>query len=838
MLSLDGLNPPQYAAVTYHGKEHCLILAGAGSGKTRVLTHRIAWLLSQGVPSYAILAITFTNKAAQEMRERALRLIDEERDSHLSLSTFHAFGARFLRRYGSYIGLTPSFSIYGESEQRTLVKKIMGDMGLLHASSEILDSEQKRNTAIIQTMAEDIAKLKEKGLGVDAAKTLAKNHDEKTTASVYEVYERKLIENNAVDFAGLLLWPLVMLREFEDIRTTVQRRYRYILVDEFQDTNGVQLDLLAALMGTETQLTAVGDDDQAIYTWRGADPTAILEFSSRFGACEVFKLEQNYRSTKPILNCAANLIACNRIRTEKRLWTDADGGEPVHFVAYDEDRDETHDILRKIVRKRNQSHAEWSDFAILFRKNSMSIGFERTCAELSIPYQIVGSLGFFEREEIVDLMAYLRVLVNPLDSVSFRRIANKPTRGIGEKTIDKLLDLTEKKAQFGVPPQNALFEILSDIKDGRCKIPRTGAKFAEGCAQLYDVFYSLRDWQSLDLRSILQTILDKTQFMDHLKKQMAKKELEFDDAKDRIESLFSTLASFQPQNENSGNGLAEFLESMSLVRPESDARLNSVKLMTIHAAKGLEFDTVFIAGVEEGTLPLERGGICDTEEERRLMYVAITRAKKTLFISHAESRFEYGTLKNKSPSRFLEEMKGEDDSEDLFDESEFESQCDNRGVSKRDAYASQKSSAQLAWAKKSSPKRKIASAYGDLSGDFANEVGGGIVSAFGKNKRKSLGDDNFSDAPFYEEHSVGVHKFECASDSESHAKSNSVASHALQALSKNHRPIEIGSVVKHAVHGKGNVVGMERGANGAVKVSVSFEQSGIRTILANFLIVI
>ncbi len=840
MLSDANLNPEQYRAVTYRGDAHCLILAGAGSGKTRVLTHRIAWLIAQGVPAYAILAITFTNKAAQEMRDRALALIGGDRASGLRLSTFHAFGALFIRRYADYIGLTPSYSVYGDSEQKSLVKSIMESLGLLHSSAEILDSDQKHNKTAVNEALSAIASFKEKGILPDEAKRMARSGEEKNIAVVYEAYERKLIDNNAVDFAGLLLWPLRMLQTCEDLRIKTQNRYSHILVDEFQDTNAVQLDLLSAIMGKHTRLTAVGDDDQSIYAWRGADPTAILDFSARFGACEVFKLEQNYRSTKPILRCAAQLIACNQNRASKTLWTDRDGGVPVAIASYESDRDEAADIMRKIAALRQTKHNDWSDYAVLFRKNTMSLGFEQACAERGIPYQIVGSFGFFEREEIADLMAYLRVLANPLDSVAFLRIINKPARSIGEKTAAKILALIEQKTQFGISPREAMFKLFGEIADGKCKIARAGQKVIDGCAQLYDLFAALSDWNTMPLRAILETIIEKTHFIGHLKKQMAKKDADFGDAIERIGNLKTTLDSFKPDNPDAGNGLADFLSSMSLVRPESDNACNTVKLMTIHGAKGLEFDTVFIAGAEEGILPLERGGVCDVEEERRLMYVAITRAKRELSVSFAAIRYEFGRMQIQKPSRFIEEMEGCGDNSGFIEKTHIPFGDPDAVRRARRAGNCGTNRPKLAWShQKQSQNRRFS------DDDFADEVGGGIARPFGRKKESRFAheQDDFAgsmiDAPFYEEQSVPLHDPGVGAPTPQTAQTGFAANHCAKtdAVGKNNRPVSVGCNVRHSVHGEGRVLRIDKAADD-FKVLVEFPKSGKRTILARFLIVL
>ena len=590
-LSLESLNDVQKQAVTYGGSKHCLILAGAGSGKTRVLTHRIAWLVSQGVPSWAILAITFTNKAACEMRERAAALLPEN-EQNVILSTFHSFGARFLRQYAELAGLQRSFSIYSETEQKSLVKAIMTQHGMLGKSElELSENEVKRDKAAISDCLNEIMMWKEKGIGVAEAKKTAQSRQQDATAMVYEEYEKQLLANNAVDFAGLLLWPLYILKQNKEIRDRIQSKYQHILVDEFQDTNGIQLQLLDVLCGPKTKLTVVGDDDQSIYTWRGADPKAILEFEARYGKCVVFKLEQNYRSTHPILTCAGNLIACNKVRTDKRLWTDLKGGEKVHRINYPNDWEEASGVISSIRQLRNHKQLSWRDFAVLYRKNSQSLYLERECTKFGIPYQVVGSVGFFEREEIVDLMAYLRILVNPSDKVALRRIMNKPVRGIGDKTCDKIIELLDKKRLIeNNHSNNCLKSLLEDIIEEKCKIPRAGAKVISGCQMFYHILADLDDWRSCTPREVLERVIDLTKYRDFLIKSTAKKGQETEEAEERITALLQMMDLYQKEHPND---LAGFIEEMTLVRPDEDDTKAALNLMTIHSAKGLEFEIVY-----------------------------------------------------------------------------------------------------------------------------------------------------------------------------------------------------------------------------------------------------
>ncbi len=840
-ISLESLNQPQRDAVTYCGDKHCLILAGAGSGKTRVLTHRIAWLISQGARPSSILAITFTNKAAREMRERALALISH--DAHgVQLSTFHAFGARFLRQYAEFAGLEKTFSIYADNEQKNLVKTAMQQTGVISPTPiEQSDTDKKSENATINGYLDQIMAWKERGVSVNEAREQAKSREQEAMALVYQKYEQLLIANNAVDFAGLLLWPLYILNHYPDVKQYIHDKYQYILVDEFQDTNGVQLDLIQALCGPGTQLTVVGDDDQSIYTWRGADPSAILKFEQSYGACEVFKLEQNYRSTKPILTCAGNLIACNKVRTEKRLWTDREGGEPVHIVSYDNDWDEADGVIQSIQNLMRSKHISLQQFAVLYRKNSQSVNFERECTKKNIPYQVIGAVGFFEREEIADLMCYLRILVNPTDTMALRRIINKPVRGIGEKTCDKILELVEKKAAFNKTRSECLRSVLEDIILEKCKIPRAGAKVIEGCKQFLNMLESVENWRERAPLDILNDIIRETGYINYIRKAADKKGQEFDEVEDRMNSLFETLRNY---NDEHPNDLPGFLEEMALVRPESDDQKAAVNLMTIHSAKGLEFDVVYIVGVEQGILPLDRGGICDVEEERRLMYVAMTRAKKLLYISHARERHEYGRLSAQSSSNFLDEMV----------DSNSRNCVDYITAEPHDfGYSSGGSTPKLAWSRSAQKTKSYTSAKPDE--DLMDSV-----PASGFKRKSAQPRDDFEPDYSYEDDAFDIFDDVIEKAKQSNKSQNSFENRANQAartesvdvlpqsvieksrqvvsaVGKNNKKMKVGSAVEHATRGKGVVIKLEASGND-YKATVSFDNCGQRTIIARFLTVL
>lgn len=817
VLELDKLSPAQRAAVCYNGDHQCLILAGAGSGKTRVLTYRVAWLiLNQGLSPASILAITFTNRAANEMRERTeLLLGGKGMAAGLELKTFHAFGASFLRHYASYAGLYENFTIYAESDQRSLVKNILNTM-----SQSGVDGESR--TALARQMVSLINKSKEAGLSPEMLAERSISAAEEHEAKVFAIYEAELRANNAVDFADLLVLPLMILRQQPEVCKRFHERYRHILVDEFQDTNAIQLALLKQMKGPKTKLTVVGDDDQSIYSWRGADTSGILDFPSQFGACELFKLEQNYRSTKPILACASKLIAHNVERNEKGLWTATNGGEPVRIIDYLTDRDEARDIVRRIVLAKTRKQNHWQDYAILYRKNSQSIQFETALTSQNVPYQVVGTVSFFEREEIVDLMTYLKVLTNPSDMVGLRRIINKPSRNIGPKLFGRITELMAEKMASGTPRAESFVAALHDIVDNRVTIPRGGAKFIEGCRQVLNIFEKTVGWQTRAPKDTLKIIMEAAAFDEHLQKTVPKKDQSYDEAKERIDQLMGMLDEHQ---EKSPNDLPSFLENMSLVRSESDSGQDSVKLMSIHGSKGLEFDTVFVTGLEAGILPLERVEASDIEEERRLMYVAMTRAKRHLFITHAKTRYEFGSLKPHDVSSFLNELMPEHVDETICSVEVVRLGQPSFGGARPD----------LAWSQPQKQRRNMAKTEDSNSGMFdENEPS---ATRLRRTKVGATQEADLFEADYYEEPTV-----DALSDVEEPPKPKRSASAYLEvkglepasAKSKNGKLITAGVRVSHSVHGQGVALTLETSGKD-VKVLVDFKKAGQRMIIARFL---
>ena len=789
-LDLSSLNPCQLEATTHLNHDHCLILAGAGSGKTRVLTYRIAWLVQNcNVDPHKILAFTFTNKAALEMKTRTELLIGDQ--SGVRLLTFHKFGLLFLKKYAQRVGLLPNFSIFDTSQQEALVKKIFDDLNL---KQELAHKDYWTPKKLSKRIAfyKDTGKSAQNILDESKLPDHSQNRpDYVVLAKLYDLYNNELRNNNAIDFADMLKLTYRVLNECDDIRESFRNHYQHILVDEFQDTNLFQIQILKLLTGPQTHLTAVGDDDQSIYGWRGADNTAILRFEKMFGPCTVYKLEQNYRSTKPILACASALISHNLDRNEKTLWTSTDGGEPVHCFKAGTMKNEADRVVQKIKRLKIQNNLKWQDFAVLFRVNSRSSLFEQACAHLGVPYVIVGGTGFYEREEISDLLAYLRLLVNPLDRVSLIRIINKPARNIGEKSVQKLLSLLEEKEKFGIPREDCLHALLKDIVDKNCVVPRGGSKFVEGCKKFLDLLERVTDWKTTPPRLTMETIIHQTNYLDFLKKNVEQKAQVYDEALERVQFFLTILDDFQREKPND---LAAFLEEISIVRPEDKDVSDTVKLMTLHSSKGLEFNTVFIVGAAERGFPLPpKDGQDNSEEERRLMYVGMTRARERLYVSYPEfMAVPGGESFNAAPSPFFDEMLPENRSYVQWEPDE----------------APLRSAAPaLNWSRKSAPKKRDDDAIRyDLP-----------YSGF---EEPSIQIDNF------------VVRNQRVSDGAIHRLASQTAD--ISATSKNGRTINVGSVVKHAVHGQG-IVRELSGSGRDIKAIVDFKTAGRRTIVARFL---
>jgi DNA helicase-2/ATP-dependent DNA helicase PcrA len=631
---LDPLNPEQREAVT-HKDGPLLILAGAGSGKTRVLTHRVAYLLREGVPAKQILAVTFTNKAAREMRERLERLVGKERLAELTVGTFHAFCARLLRHDGPAVGIDRGFTIYDEGDQRALMRQAMDEAGV---SQKLFPPG-----AIGATISG--AKNEMKG-PADMASS-PQNQLERVTATVWPRYEALLRENNALDYDDLLLYAVRLFATSDRALERWQDRYQYLLVDEYQDTNRAQYEILRYLAGLKQNLAVVGDDDQSVFSWRGADVRNILDFERDYPTAKVVKLEQNYRSTQRILDAAWSVVRNNAARKDKKLWTERAGGPDVVVMqAYDE-RHEAELIAREIERLQRQGEVKSArDVAVLYRTNAQSRPIEDVFRSFGLAYQVVGGVSFYQRREVKDVLAYLRLLRTPQDSVALARVLNVPPRGIGDKTRTSLLQFAQSQ---GVTTAEALLR-GEEVADAPARQRASLAAFGRLLARLRE------DVTERELPQLIDEVVGATGYATYLKDGTDEGEERYANVQE-LRSIAEEFVSL-PLDEQ----LPAFLEQVALVSDQDEWKeaAPAATLITMHAVKGLEFPTVFMSGMEEGVFPharaIESQKESELEEERRLAYVGITRAMDRAYLSFTRHRTLFGRTNDNPPSRFLREL--------------------------------------------------------------------------------------------------------------------------------------------------------------------------------------
>jgi DNA helicase-2/ATP-dependent DNA helicase PcrA len=626
MIDLTGLNPQQRDAVT-HGEGPLLVLAGAGSGKTRVITYRIAWLIGQlGVPPSRILAVTFTNKAAGEMLARVEHLVPNI-GARPWIGTFHSTSLRMLRRYADRLGFTKSFAVYDTSDQLTLVRRCMRELSM---------SDDAFPPRSILTR---ISNAKNELMGPVEYEKQNTDFFGARVSEVYRMYQKRLREYDAMDFDDLIGNYVRLLREHEDVRDEIHERFQHVLIDEYQDTNRAQYELIRLLAGKRGNLVAVGDEDQSIYRFRGADINNILNFERDFPGAKIVKLEQNYRSTGNILDAATGVVSRNVARKGKKLFTQIGGGDPVRIVTCSSDREEAQFVLDRINALGGQY--KLTDFAVLFRTNAQSRPFEEELLRANMPYSVVGGVKFYERAEIKDVLSFLRLAVRPHDTPSIERVINVPSRGIGDTTVAALV---AKASERNV-------SLWTVIEDDLSFLP---ARASKAVREFREIVHDLQRSANHPLPQLLDYLMIRTGYRRMLTES---RDLQDESRLQNIDELLSSAREFAEQN--AGASLADYLDSLTLMsdldRYESQ---KGVTLMTLHAAKGLEFRVVFLTGMEEGILPhlQSREAKEDLEEERRLCYVGMTRAREQLYCVHVLQRMMRGQIREQTASPFLGEI--------------------------------------------------------------------------------------------------------------------------------------------------------------------------------------
>lgn len=643
---LDELNDSQRAAVTYSNGPS-LVIAGAGSGKTRVLTYKIAYLLQNGLKPYNILALTFTNKAAKEMKTRIARQVGNEIASHLWMGTFHSIFSRILRAEASHLGFESNFTIYDATDSRSLIKSIIKEMGLDEKTYKPATvagriSMAKNNLILPDAYAKDPSLFRY-------------DNDSRMPAirDIYQIYYDRCHTSNAMDFDDLLLFTFILFSRFPEILKKYSDRFHFILVDEYQDTNYAQHSIVIMLTKNNQKVCVVGDDAQSIYSFRGANIDNILNFTKAYTDAKTFKLERNYRSTQRIVEAANSLISHNSEQIKKQVYSKNDIGEPITIHRAYSDTEEALIVCNYIQKIRNKEHCEYDDFAILYRTNSQSRSFEESMRKRNIPYRIYGGLSFYQRKEIKDVISYFRIVTNPNDEEAFKRIINYPTRGIGNTTINKIIN---KAQQLEI----SLWDAISDMNVVNLELNSGTIKKIVAFRSLIESFQSAfkqEDAYSLGFRIIKESGIKDDIYCDRSPENLSRQE--------NIEEFLSGIQDFVDSRKEEGREqeifLSDFLQEVSLLTDfdsDKDANTPKVTLMTIHSAKGLEFPTVFVVGVEENIFPSPMclNSMRQIEEERRLFYVAITRAEKHCFITYAESRYRYGKMEFDSESRFLKDI--------------------------------------------------------------------------------------------------------------------------------------------------------------------------------------
>lgn len=824
---LKDLNEAQRAAVEYIDGPS-LVIAGAGSGKTRVLTYKIAYLLSQGMKPWSIMALTFTNKAAREMKERIGKLVGNDLAQHLYMGTFHSIFSRILRAEAEHIGFNNNFTIYDESDSRSLIKAIVKEMGL---------DDKKYKPAAVHAK---ISMAKNNLMSAAAYESDAAIFEQNKRAQMPEVgkifvaYVQRCKQANAMDFDDLLTLTYQLFREHEDIRHKYAARFDYVLVDEYQDTNHVQMSIVMQLCQEKQRVCAVGDDSQSIYSFRGANIDNILNYQRQFQGTRLFKLEQNYRSTQTIVEAANSLIKHNRNQIPKDVFSENAKGEKIQYKPAYSDKEEAAIVAKDVKRIRREDGCQYSDFAILYRTNAQSRSFEEEFRKQGIPYRIYGGLSFYQRKEIKDIIAYFRLVANPDDEEAIRRIINYPARGIGATTVLKIADCAHQN-------QVSFWEVIGTPE-------RYGLMVNKGTMNKLETFRLLissfiERAQTTDVYELGDAIIKESGISQDI---MSGKDADDLARQENLEEFLSGMSAFVEERREEGRFdelfLQDYLQDVALLTDadsDGDKDEPRVSLMTVHAAKGLEFPTVFVVGLEENIFPspLSAASLRELEEERRLLYVAITRAEKHCILTNAKNRWRYGKMEFDNPSRFIDEIDSKlIDSLDEAGGSLFGSMSESRLGSRsgsRFGSRADSMSDQPEWARAQRPRRPWEDAEQPrYSSRYQNSKP--VASQFVADPKPSLSEGNFKSVRALNaaKRYMETHSSHPASRGTG-SSAVSVSSSAASSAGSSSCGLQEGMKIEHQRFGRGTVLKIE-GTGENTKATVEFVHSGTKQLLLKY----
>ena len=830
---LNDLNEAQRAAVEYIDGPS-LVIAGAGSGKTRVLTYKIAYLLSQGMKPWSIMALTFTNKAAREMKERIGKLVGNDLAQHLYMGTFHSIFSRILRAEAEHIGFNNNFTIYDESDSRSLIKAIVKEMGL---------DDKKYKPAAVHAK---ISMAKNNLMSAAAYESDAAIFEQNKRAQMPEVgkifvaYVQRCKQANAMDFDDLLTLTYQLFREHEDIRHKYAARFDYVLVDEYQDTNHVQMSIVMQLCQEKQRVCAVGDDSQSIYSFRGANIDNILNFQRQFQGSRLFKLEQNYRSTQTIVEAANSLIKHNRNQIPKDVFSENAKGEKIQYKPAYSDKEEAAIVVKDVKRIRREDGCQYSDFAILYRTNAQSRSFEEEFRKQGIPYRIYGGLSFYQRKEIKDIIAYFRLVANPDDEEAIKRIINYPARGIGATTVLKIADCAHQN-------QVSFWEVIGAPEQYGLAVNKGTMNKLETFRLLISSF--IERAQTTDVYELGDAIIKESGISQDI---MSGKDADDLARQENLEEFLSGMSAFVEERREEGRFdelfLQDYLQDVALLTDadsDGDKDEPRVSLMTVHAAKGLEFPTVFVVGLEENIFPspLSAASLRELEEERRLLYVAITRAEKHCILTNAKNRWRYGKMEFDNPSRFIDEIDGKlIDSLDEAGGSLFGSRADSMSDQPEWARAQRsrrpwEDAEQPRYSSRYQNSKPVASQFVadpkpslfDDEPETSHTSGRSSVSG-----RSSLSEGNFKSVRALNaaKRYMETHSSHPASRSTG-SSAASVSSSAASSVGSSSCGLQEGMKIEHQRFGRGTVLKIE-GTGENTKATVEFVHSGTKQLLLKY----